>query len=566
MHWSNVHAAVIVVGLAALPVAADWQLQTPPADVDKQRIWDTSWDWDRTDHSCWMAVAANQLAAVGYGFGATLQDRADDIYRDMIVWQDVAANGVFDGAFKPDGRYSGDGLEASGWSTTAANWWLGSVHNVWKATQTHYTWGIGVDHGTTAPWNEPDVPEQIGNLLRAGVPVGLDIARIDPDTPEGEGRAFHVVTAQGDSGNASPLTSNPSHVKVTDSDEDTNPATGLLWRYPGDPIQDHAWFELNNPPFTYEGPGWYFQRKNELVFVARIVPMFGTANVGNEGTAEVTVGSYQIRNLHPTNSADSLHYEVASTNKMLNWSTTLSHETTFSPSISFDADGTMHADWQFSTPVPPAQFVTITTQIITDQSAALTYNNVAFNVGATAVPGLPNFSVLIADTQLAPNHSMEVGGETESFFYEPFACGGFIIGAFDILKQRTGEKIGEYRFIHEYAYDEDPEQHLFTLQSLVAEGADTHDLSQLRFGHSYVFLDEQGLWGFDDWMEVSRGLVPLTPTTTITHAINWEGRLPYPEIEYFTNDAIPEPNTLALLALGGLVVRHRRRKPPASRR
>ncbi len=50
---------------------------TPPPDANKPCF--------GCDGSCWLATAANMLAGAGYGTGATVQARADDIYGDLKV-------------------------------------------------------------------------------------------------------------------------------------------------------------------------------------------------------------------------------------------------------------------------------------------------------------------------------------------------------------------------------------------------------------------------------------------------------------------------------------------------
>ena len=150
---------LVVLAMAVAPASGDWQLFADPPDVDKQRIWDTTWDWwNRDDRSCWMASAANLLASAGYGFGATIQERGEDIYRDLIVWQDINVNNAQDGFFTVDGRYYGDGLDDGGWTHTAVDWWLASPHNVWKKQHTHVAVSRGVHYDRSAPWANADLP------------------------------------------------------------------------------------------------------------------------------------------------------------------------------------------------------------------------------------------------------------------------------------------------------------------------------------------------------------------------------------------------------------------------
>jgi hypothetical protein len=57
------------------------------------------------DNSCWIASAANNLAAAGWGTGATVQQRADNIYNNDLM------------------PHYGNGAWA-GWSSVAINYWL----------------------------------------------------------------------------------------------------------------------------------------------------------------------------------------------------------------------------------------------------------------------------------------------------------------------------------------------------------------------------------------------------------------------------------------------------------
>ncbi|MBC8373032.1 MAG: hypothetical protein H8E53_05520, partial [Planctomycetes bacterium] len=56
------------------------------------------------DSSCWIASAANNLAAAGWGSGATVQARADNIYTNDLM------------------PHFGNGAWA-GWSSVAINYW-----------------------------------------------------------------------------------------------------------------------------------------------------------------------------------------------------------------------------------------------------------------------------------------------------------------------------------------------------------------------------------------------------------------------------------------------------------
>ena len=53
-------------------------------------------------------------------------------------------------------------------------------------------------------------------------------------------------------------------------------------------------------------------------------------------------------------------------------------------------------------------------------------------------------------------------------------------------------------------------------------------VGNLRFGHTYGFLDADDLWEFDNWMTSYPEIVPLDPSQPIEHELDWDGLLPYP--------------------------------------
>ncbi len=131
-------------GLLQSTAFADFLRLNPPPDVDK--------DFLEGNYSCWLATAANMLAAADYGNGNTMQARAEDIYGDMID------------------QY---GTNLSGNPKTAIDWWLNySDKNVWPSN----------------PYDKCDqhltsydmlAPQRIGNWLRAWNFVGLCINKKD---------------------------------------------------------------------------------------------------------------------------------------------------------------------------------------------------------------------------------------------------------------------------------------------------------------------------------------------------------------------------------------------------
>ena len=95
---------LIVVVVMCASAGCVYMKMSPPADADKFS--------PSPDNSCYLATASNMLAGAGYGNGATVQARADDIYQEMIAQFGVAN---------------------TGWTDTALSWWLSSANNIWPA-------------------------------------------------------------------------------------------------------------------------------------------------------------------------------------------------------------------------------------------------------------------------------------------------------------------------------------------------------------------------------------------------------------------------------------------------
>ena len=69
---------ILFCGFISGPVSAEW-IKSPPdplPDVDKE---------PPGDMSCWLATASNMLAGAGYGDGTNIQERAVDLYNELIA-------------------------------------------------------------------------------------------------------------------------------------------------------------------------------------------------------------------------------------------------------------------------------------------------------------------------------------------------------------------------------------------------------------------------------------------------------------------------------------------------
>ena len=357
---------LVIVTLAPAGTAqVNWQ-RSPASDVDKEFI---SLDpglipgVPSTDNSCWLATASNMLAGAGYGQGATIQLRAEDIYFDMITWQ--AATTIA----------NAHGVEYGGWTDNAVNWWLGSANNTQAGTNP-YT--VVTVYGNTEkiPWANPNGAKYIGNQLRDYQSVGLSISK--PKTATKAASGGHAITAWGDSGSAAVLAANPARVIVADSDRDV-----------GGDFQTYTYDNYANPnPGKFnEGSGWYFNYGNNHWFIKHIVTLCPTDSPvdPNDGPTQKVVGSYTIHQ-DDLESATDLHYNAYTDSDILGYRTEIDWPTNNAPGItesnrhnpSLTRD-TIQVGWDLSdNPVPYCTYVTITTEFILQNWNGIWYEGVYF--------------------------------------------------------------------------------------------------------------------------------------------------------------------------------------------
>ncbi|OXU14839.1 DUF7901 domain-containing protein [Sedimentisphaera salicampi] len=356
----------IIITVLAASVFADWQ-RDPASDVDKEFISgnegiDTG--TPPTDNSCWMASASNLLAGAGYGSGATIQERAEDIYIDMLNWQ---------ATIDPSNTH---GTQDGGWIDTALTWWLSSSHNVWPSNPYNVVNVYG--NKSKVPWSNADGAKDIGNMLRDYKQVGLSISR--PRTsPGGSPSGGHAIAAWGDDGSSAQLGSNPDEVIVADSDRDTG----------GTDFQSYTYDDYTNPnPGGYdEGNGWYFNFSANHWFIKHIATLTPTDNPVDpgDGPTQLVVGSYKIHQ-DELESATDLHYTAWTDYDILGYNTDIDWQTSNSPEITESnthvpslTRSDITADWDLSdNPVPYCNDVTITTEFVLQGWNGVWYDDVYF--------------------------------------------------------------------------------------------------------------------------------------------------------------------------------------------
>ncbi|MBK9632757.1 MAG: hypothetical protein IPO62_17170 [Saprospiraceae bacterium] len=464
----------------------------PPADADKP-------GGVGTDNSCYMATASNMLAGAGYGTGANLQARADDIYADMI-----AQFGILNG----------------GWTDVALSWWLGSANNIWPTNPYQLVTVYG-NKSPKNPWAEPDGPMFYGNELRRCCLTGLSISW--PVAGATIGSGGHAITDWGDSGNNATLTTNPSLVVVTDSDTDSG---GDEQRY----VYDS--YTSPNPGGANEGNGWYFSYSNNHPYIKHIVTLCPIDDPEDNSLTQRVTGSYTI----PQNrfqSAIDLHYKVRTDVRILSYKTWLSWDTKGAvPTISESANKReLTVDWDLSkNPVPPGTQVTIYTEFILPYYNSMHYSDVYFTypdikIGSDLAIKFPEIKWKIESAELKreklPNN----------------VSGGFVIASFEIedINNKGEREIYPYRLIHEYSYNQSPFKHLLQLS-----GKESVLLRNIKLGHSWNQLNTKELNKFENWISNFDTTIKLNKEPQNIE-VDWQGKFEYPEGENIYQ-AIPDKN------------------------
>lgn len=450
---------------------------SPPPDADKPT------PIPSTDGSCYMATASNMLAGAGYGDGTTVQARSEDIYGDMKASLSMGG----------------------GWTDAAISWWLSSANNTW--TTNPYT--VVTVYGNKSPkypWANPDGAKDIGNYLRECQMVGLSISWPTSGTSIGSGG--HAITAWGDNLGDDAITTNPGLVKVTDSDNDTG---GDLQQY------NYDTYTAPNPSGANEGNGWYFNYDPNHPYIKHIITLCPVENSLGQQQVQKVFGSYKIHQFSKTEAAD-LHYIVGTDVEILSYKTWIDYTYNVTPTIKESTPRkSLTVDWDLTEkPAPYCTYITINTEFILPFYNAIKYDNVHFTYPDEMKQLFPDIKWTMKTPVIQKAEAIRN------------VTGGYVIGSFDILNpdSLSAEKvIGQYRFIHEYSFNQTPEAHAFIL-SFEKE----YKISNLRFGHSYGYIDTKSLWAFENWMTRMEEVI-LVKEEPLEIKIDWLGKLPYPEGE-----------------------------------
>ncbi len=490
-------AATLPVLLLAGSLAGDWLKTTNPPDVDKAEHGDIG------SPTCWVAAASNMLAGAGYGDGNTVQERADEIYTEICTHIEDCND--------------------CGWADEALRDWLSSSYNTWKKTNPYkyvYLYGEPNCKRDRDPWQADYMPKWLGNQLRFERVARLSIYR--------PGVWGHAITVWGDSGGGALLVANPNEVKIADSDyADASQA-----------IQTYRYDDYNNPNpgGTDYGNGWYINynyqnnhRYIDNVVVLSNIPDFVDITQGaGIGITRTVTDTYQILQRRAGFNATDLHYKAGS-KTTYGYRTYIDWDTNNAPAIVENANppNELTVDWDLSdNPVPQGAMVTITTQM-----------NISCPPGVGLFPPIVYSSVYFTPTPFlaVPDLGWRMSTGLLGAPPDSNATGGYVIGAFEIFEDAGGAPgpiIGSCRLLYEYYKPEDPEHHLFEFDSPPQTG---YWAGNFRFGHSYAFLEDDGLMSFDNWWYVYPVIEPMwMPIAPISVDFTGNGLLPYPRAQDFS--------------------------------
>ncbi len=329
-----------------------------------------------------------------------------------------------------------------------------------------------------------------------------------------------MVTAWGDEQGTGYLSDNPATFNITDSDNE-------LILGPTQPNVRTYGLQYNGPA----GEGWYLPTYDVypthpfIMNVAFLVQ--GNYSLPADCYEAVkVVGSYRLTQVGST-AATGLDYR-AGTDVGIYWYEThagVEGDSTATPVPGHDPPWAYDFEWTFDEPVPQGTQVTIFTEFAECVRNAIYYRDVSFTYDSRDRVQAPGGAAAPRDITV-PAIQITVDTEDLSDTDIPNICGGQVVGAFELYSDEARTTLlGEFRFEHEYNWDQDPEHHWFT----VALRDNTPCwVGDVRFGHSHGFLDQEALWEFEEWFEVHYGTAALTATDSISYTLSWDGRLPYP--------------------------------------
>jgi hypothetical protein len=369
------------------------------------------------DKTCWIATAANMLAGVGYGTGATIQARAESIYTTFQT------------------QY---GTTNGGWTDVGLTWWL---DNAAPSPNTNPYQTVTVEgNKTKLPWQNANGAKIIGNKMRSQNMVGLSISW--PRCGNSQGGGGHALTAWGDDGanNTTALTANPTQIITVDSDRD-----------PALPVEDIHTYDYDN----YNSPnpggctngtggkGWYFNRDNNHPFIKHIVTLSPNDIGTGSGSSRTIVGSQSIV-VQPYSpyAAHYIRFTVKAQKTILKYKVSMDWTTSNAPVITEQAianiAGVAQLDvaWNVSDntilyDANNPQEITITTELVVQGSSTLVYENLMIEY--------PSYSASLPPQDT----SMETPDDTDQNTQDNDSniTGGYVITSYELHGTMTTNSV-----------------------------------------------------------------------------------------------------------------------------
>lgn len=511
-YWGYILFLLIVVGvLLVLINPGPYMKCDPAADVEKADVSEES-------SACWLAAAANMLAAAGYGDltdydeqGSEIQFRADQIYKDMLTFLDGSK---------------------SGWAENAIKEWLCSPFNEWQDHYYKITTAYGLE---TPPLNEmtsdldplydPKAPMKIANHLRRCDYVSALITwpMINQDGKI-QASGGHWLTCWGDEGSNQVLLYNPDSLRVTDSDRDED-GDVQVYEY-------KQYYELHDIEEQFDLTGiwksiWFLNYESQDApdsnlkdpFIRQVVVLSRPSLETSAMHVPLSQGSYRFF-LPQRFEAFSLRYALATDADILNLITVVDgvNQLTYEAVDLKENQREYRVAWDFKKdPIRLDRVLTISTELAQPNQTGMTYQDLHLE------------SVESGNTIAAP----DIGWTISSVIIpkeqrEHFALGGYVIGSFDVYSEKNDVEVtrpfAQYRLIHQYPFSRSPSNHWFKVH-----GAPGFYITNLRFGHSYGYFKGDDLWRFDKWKVSWEKITYPLRAEPIELELDF-GPMPYPTI------------------------------------
>jgi hypothetical protein len=424
--------------------------------------------------TCWMATAANMLAAAGYAEDhpdiaeIQIKTKQDLIYIQMLQIMPV--------------NY--------GFTHRALENWLEKYQECYPNILYRWPYVVGeLDDpplGVSPAWQNPEGPKILGILMRECNFVGIGLYRVE-NTPDDYWA--HAVSCWGDEiDDDEAIEDNPNTARVTDSD--IVGSSGY---------EEYMYDDYYNPNPGHDnvGEGWYLNYPQvSHPYIKHFYVLSELEFDNGDNLVAGVVGEYMLTQSNEAD-AEALSYQIASISTILKKKFELLspqyRSLPYTPVLKENAPEPTRYDvnWDLSTdPIPAGRSLIASTLVVLPLSSPLEFNKIRFSHGSsgetTEFPGI--------------KWHMETP-RIENAENIPNATGGYVIGHFEIYEEGSGgsisEKVGEYRLVQQYRYNHKPEEHTFVISG--TSGSLKYKIKNLKFGHSYGLLTGRELWSFNRW-------------------------------------------------------------------